>query len=72
VDAAGVSRPFPGADAILARSLDGEGLGAAHSDIPVAFKNFSSELLGYINHPAQQQHFEEYLTGLMATGNTEQ
>jgi len=39
------------------------------SDIPACVKNFSSEFTEIFNHPSQQQHFEEYLTGLMASGN---
>ena len=39
------------------------------SDIPACVKIFSSQFSEVFNHPAQQQHFEEYLTGLIASGN---
>lgn len=39
------------------------------SDIPACVKEFGSQFSAVFNHPAQQLHFEEYLTGLMASGN---
>jgi SRSO17 transposase len=39
------------------------------SDIPACLKNFTSQFKEVFNHPAQEQHFAEYLTGLVSTGN---
>ena len=39
------------------------------SDIPVRLREFSNQFLTVFGHPAQQRHFEEYLTGLIASGN---
>jgi len=39
------------------------------SDIPACVKKFSGHFSNVFNHPAQVRHFEEYLTGLVASGN---
>jgi SRSO17 transposase len=39
------------------------------SDIPACVKRFTGHFKDVFNHPAQAQHFEEYLTGLVASGN---
>ena len=39
------------------------------SDIPACVKKFSEQFIIVFGHPAQRQHFEEYLTGLIASGN---
>ena len=39
------------------------------SDIPACVKTFTKHFTDVFKHPAQEQHFEEYLTGLIASGN---
>jgi hypothetical protein len=39
------------------------------SEIPAAIFQFTSAFSGAFNHPAQDKHFAEYLTGLIASGN---
>jgi DDE superfamily endonuclease len=39
------------------------------SEIPAAIFKFTSEFDEVFNHPAQEKHFAEYLTGLIASGN---
>ena len=39
------------------------------SEIPACVKNFTRHFKGAFNHPAQERHFGEYLTGLVASGN---
>ena len=39
------------------------------SDIPVCVQKFAQHFKGVFNHPAQEQHFVEYLTGLVSSGN---
>src|SRR5580704_13683089 len=39
------------------------------SEIPAAIFKFTSEFDEVFNHPSQEKHFAEYLTGLIASGN---
>ena len=39
------------------------------SEIPAAIFQFASAFDEVFNHPAQEKHFAEYLTGLIASGN---
>ncbi len=39
------------------------------SDIPARLREFTAQFSGVFQHPAQDRHFEEYLTGLIASGN---
>lgn len=39
------------------------------SDIPACVKTFTRQFTEVFNHPAQEQHFGEYLTGLVSSGN---
>lgn len=39
------------------------------SDIPVRLREFSSQFSKVFNNSAQRRHFEEYLAGLIASGN---
>jgi hypothetical protein len=39
------------------------------SEIPAAIFQFASRFGGAFNHPAQEKHFAEYLTGLITSGN---
>lgn len=39
------------------------------SDIPACVKKFTGHFTEVFNHPAQELHFKEYLTGLVSSGN---
>jgi hypothetical protein len=39
------------------------------SDIPACVQKFARQFNGAFNHPAQEKHFGEYLTGLVSSGN---
>lgn len=39
------------------------------SDIPACVQIFAANFKGVFNHPAQERHFGEYLTGLVSSGN---
>lgn len=39
------------------------------SDIPARLQEFARQFSEVFDHPAQKHHFEEYLTGLVASGN---
>jgi len=39
------------------------------SDIPACVQKFTGHFKKVFNHPAQRQHFSEYLTGLVSSGN---
>jgi hypothetical protein len=39
------------------------------SEIPASIFQFASKFDGVFNHPAQEKHFAEYLTGLIVSGN---
>jgi hypothetical protein len=39
------------------------------SDIPACVQKFTSHFKGVFSHPAQEQHFGVYLTGLVSSGN---
>lgn len=39
------------------------------SDIPACVKKFTGHFKEVFNHPAQERHFGEYLTGLVGSGN---
>ena len=39
------------------------------SDIPACVQNFTRHFKEVFNHPSQERHFAEYLTGLVSSGN---